>query len=229
LETIFYKILQKSVFNRVQCSKQQPNRPQKTQGTFMGASQEMLKRIKEAKTKKRLPFDTAYTVAQELIKDLKLTTKSPFTIKPQQTFIKDCVFIGGSLRRKKETIGDIDLLCTYDTITEDQLRKTKRVNEIWGSHTNQLYFDYTSKSGIWRPINVWFCHEPQAFGSYLVHVTGSKKFNIMLRSKAKFKGMKMNQHGLFDAKTNEYITGACEQDVFDAVHEKWVEPWNREK
>ncbi|MBT4855702.1 hypothetical protein HOM50_01900 [bacterium] len=194
----------------------------------MAISQAMRKKIKDSKTKDRISLKVAYQTAQELIKKLGLKNKNPYTLKPDQEFIENIAIIGGSIRRKKETIGDIDLLVTSH-ISEEQLRNTPGVEEIWSESEKQLYFNYKSDEGIWRPINIWECSDPHAFGSFLIHVTGSRPYNIMLRSKAKYKGFKLNQYGLFNAETNRYLAGKSEESIFKALGMDWSKPWNREK
>ncbi len=194
----------------------------------MSLTKDMREKARNAKTKNRIPLKEAYDMGKELIKKLGLKNKNPYTLKPDQAFIPDKAIIGGSIRRKKETIGDIDLLVTGH-ITEDQLRDIPGVQEIWSGSEKQLYFNYVSDDGMWRPINIWECDDPSAFGAFLIHVTGSRPYNIMLRSKSKYKGLRLNQYGLFNAKTNKYLAGKTEESIFKKLGMAWSKPWDREK
>jgi len=60
-------------------------------------------------------------------------------------------------------------------------------------------------------------------GAGLLYFTGSKGFNISIRSEARKKGLLLNQHGLFDNKGNR-IPAYTEKEIFDALSVKYVPP-----
>jgi DNA polymerase (family 10) len=61
----------------------------------------------------------------------------------------------------------------------------------------------------------------------LLHFTGSKFFNIRLRSSAKSKGMKLSQHGLFDVATGEKYPIRSEEDIFRILEQSYLPPSHR--
>jgi DNA polymerase (family 10) len=75
-------------------------------------------------------------------------------------------------------------------------------------------------------LDIEFVKEEE-FYSCLLYFTGSKDFNIAMRSRAKKMGMILNQHGLFDLKTRcRYVTKK-EEDIFDKLNLVFVPPKDR--
>lgn len=70
--------------------------------------------------------------------------------------------------------------------------------------------------------------EPGEWGSYLLYRTGSADFNIKLRGWLKAKGMKLNEHGVFDKEGN-LLANKTEKDMFDAMGLPYIKPEEREK
>lgn len=70
--------------------------------------------------------------------------------------------------------------------------------------------------------------EPGEWGSYLLYRTGSADFNIKLRGWLKAKGMKLNEHGIFDKEGN-LLANKTEKDMFDAMELPYIKPEEREK
>jgi len=69
--------------------------------------------------------------------------------------------------------------------------------------------------------------DPEYFGGMLLFLTGPQEFNIIVRSKAKKKGMVLNQKGLFNRETREPIATKTEEEIFAALGLKYKEPENR--
>jgi DNA polymerase (family 10) len=70
--------------------------------------------------------------------------------------------------------------------------------------------------------------EPECFGAALQYFTGSKQHNIRVRELAQRKGLKVNEYGVFDERTERRIAGATEEDVYAAVGLSFVPPEIRE-
>lgn len=130
---------------------------------------------------------------------------------------------GGSLRRKKETVKDIDILASSDN--------SEKVMDIFADHP--LVVQVTSKGstkssvvlkdGINADLRVVSDHEyPYA----LHHFTGSKEHNTALRHYAKQMGIKINEYGLFQGE--ELIDCKDEEDIFNVLRMSYIPPELRE-
>ncbi|MBI3030294.1 MAG: DNA polymerase/3'-5' exonuclease PolX, partial [Candidatus Rokubacteria bacterium] len=133
--------------------------------------------------------------------------------------------VAGSTRRRKETVGDIDILVTSD----DPERVIKTFVSL-PSTLDVLAHGETKASirhqeGIQVDLRVV---EPEAFGAALQYFTGSKEHNVRIREIASKKGLKLSEYGVFNEKTNRRIAGATEEDVYKAIGLPWIPPELRE-
>jgi len=131
----------------------------------------------------------------------------------------------GSLRRKKETVGDIDIavatndpaaVLTYFTNyphTERIIEKGIRTSSILVSSGKQI--DLMVES-------------PKGFGSLLQHFTGSKAHNIHLREYALSKGLSLSDYGIKKKGGDKYIQYETEEAFYKAVGLDWIPPEIRE-
>jgi DNA polymerase (family 10) len=131
----------------------------------------------------------------------------------------------GSLRRMKETVKDIDILITSN--------KPQRIMEVFTRmpQVKDVLVHGPTKSSVMTKYNIQVdvrVVEPSSFGSALCYFTGSKSHNIALRKMAVGKGLKINEYGVFRAKTNKKIAGAEEKDIYKALNLAYVEPELRE-
>ena len=179
-----------------------------------------------AKVEDRISLADARAMAGEIGVKLGFKTVLPEKIGPDTTFIKNVMIPSGSIRQEKPTIGDIDLVCTGD-IDEFDVERLPGVEEVWSRGEKQIFFNYVAENGLWRPVNIFVLEDPDAFGGFMMHTTGSNVFNIVTRKKAKKRGMLLNQYGLFDRVTNEQVAGATEGSVFKALDMEWVPPNGR--
>jgi DNA polymerase (family 10) len=163
------------------------------------------------KGRERLPIGIVLPVAEEIISLLS----------------KKCsgcrVSIAGSLRRRRETVKDIDLLATSGkpakvmeaftglSIVEDMIAAGKTKTSI------------RTREGIQVDLRVV---EPSSFGAALCYFTGSKTHNIRIRELAVRQGLKINEYGIF--KGEKRIGGDTEEDVFKAVGLPYIVPELRE-
>ncbi len=131
--------------------------------------------------------------------------------------------LAGSLRRKKETIGDIDILVTT--------KKSRKVMDFFCSLSEVKQIKAKGKT----KANVVLKNKmeadlrvlaPESFGAGLVYFTGSKEHNIKIRERAIKKGLKINEYGVFRGEKN--IAGKTEERVYRAIDLPWFVPEIRE-
>ncbi len=163
----------------------------------------------------RFKLADALTYAESIVKVLKA----------QKGVTK--IDIAGSLRRMKETIGDIDILViagkahsskVMDTFTEMDI-----VADIIAKGDTKS--SVLLKSGIQVDLRIL---EKQSYGAALHYFTGSKDHNVAIRDRAKRMGLKVSEYGVFDSKTNKLLAGAREEDVFRLVGLPFIPPELRE-
>ena len=135
------------------------------------------------------------------------------------------ISIAGSLRRMRETIGDLDILASSDAPDEvmDYFVKYHDVQRVLlkGSTKTSVLLNDDLQVDL-RVV------EERNFGAALQYFTGSKEHNVKMRSIAIKKGMKLNEYGLFDKKTGGYIVGRTEKDIYNKLDLGYVEPELRE-
>jgi DNA polymerase (family 10) len=133
------------------------------------------------------------------------------------------VEVTGSLRRMKETIGDIDILVssTKPEKTADFFVDMNDVREILGKGATKC--SVILKSNIRVDLRIV---EAKSFGSALMYFTGSKDHNIKLRKIAMSKSYKLNEYGLFEK--DKQITGETEKEVYRKLEMDWIPPELRE-
>ncbi len=134
--------------------------------------------------------------------------------------------IAGSIRRRKETVGDIDILVTSDkpALLMDTFVQLKDIERIL-SHGSTRSSAILKNTHIQVDVRVV---EKGSFGAALAYFTGSKAHNIKLREIAIKKGYKLNEYGVFDIKNDKKISGATEQDVYNILGLQLVPPEIRE-
>jgi DNA polymerase (family 10) len=131
----------------------------------------------------------------------------------------------GSIRRWKETIGDVDILAMSDEPSEvmdffTELPDIKQVLTKGETKSNIVL-----NSNLEVDLRVV---KEESFGSALQYFTGSKEHNIKLRDLAISKNWKLNEYGLFDRETNERIAGETEEGIYKALGLSYIEPELRE-
>jgi len=131
--------------------------------------------------------------------------------------------VAGSFRRRKETIGDLDILVQaadrgkatdaildYGDIGEVVSRGRERVTVRLASGL-QIDFRY---------------FDPSGFGAALMYFTGSKAHNIGVRKRAVERGWKLNEYGL--TKDDRQLAGKTEASVYHRLNLPWIPPELRE-
>ncbi len=130
--------------------------------------------------------------------------------------------VAGSIRRKKETIGDCDLL-----VTVSSAKAGKQVSDFFVNMSEVVHVynhgktrcSIKLKNGMDFDLRII---PEKSFGSALQYFTGNKAHNISLRKIAIKKGLKLNEYGLFRGKNQ--IAGKTEQEVYNKLGLRLMEP-----
>lgn len=145
----------------------------------------------------------------------------------------ELVYEAGSLRRRKETIGDADIL----VVPKSRINAEKIINffikmpgavKVWGRGLTKASIHLedampTGRQGYDVDLRVL---PKESFGAGLQYFTGSKEHNIVLRRIAIEKGLKLNEYGLF--RGSKMITGKNEKEIYKALGMDYIEPELRE-
>jgi DNA polymerase (family 10) len=133
------------------------------------------------------------------------------------------VDVVGSVRRMKETIGDIDILIISKKPKEvmDFFTSLPGIIKIWGKGSTKS--SIRLKGGF--DVDIRVIHE-KSYGAALQYFTGSKEHNIETRKIAIDKGLKLSEYGLF--KGSKMIAGKNEKEIYKALGMEWMAPELRE-
>jgi len=132
----------------------------------------------------------------------------------------------GSLRRGKETIGDLDLLVTGPNATAalQHIVKHPKSQEVLGQGENKASVTF----GVER-LQVDVRALPhESFGAAMQYFTGSKEHNVMLRTQAIKQGLTLNEYGLFTLTDNQRVAGETEEEIYQKLGYAWIPPEIRE-
>ena len=162
-------------------------------------------------SQQRISIGMAFPVVKRIIEVLKHN--------PQ---IKE-IQAAGSLRRMKETIGDIDILAS-GTACADIVKSFVNMRGV-----TQILAAGDTKGSVrveeGVQVDLRVVHEDE-FGAALQYFTGSKEHNIHLREIAKKKGLKISEYGIF--KGDKKIGGRQEEDIYKTLGMDWIPPELRE-
>jgi DNA polymerase (family 10) len=132
----------------------------------------------------------------------------------------------GSLRRMKETVGDIDIMAGSSEGKKivDTFVSMKSVSEVLGAgETKTSVLIPVGKRSLQIDLRVV---PPESYGSCIQYFTGSKAHNIHLRTLAMKKGFKISEYGVF--KGDKKIAGETEEGVYEVLGLPWIPPEIRE-
>jgi DNA polymerase (family 10) len=131
--------------------------------------------------------------------------------------------VAGSVRRAKETIGDIDLLVTTTNPHQviERFLGLPLIEHVYGKGSTKI--NVKLKNGLDADLRIV---PKESFGAALCYFTGSKDHNIALREMAVKKGWKLNEYGLFKGK--KMIAGRTEEEIYRTLGLAYVEPEMRE-
>ncbi len=159
----------------------------------------------------RIPLGVAWPIAQELAEALRREL-SVQTVEPV-----------GSLRRMKDTIGDIDLLaaCDQPERATDAFVKLPQVAEVLSHGPTRA--SVRLHNGLQVDLRAL---EPGRYGSLLQYFTGSKDHNVALRALAQKQGLSLSEYGF--KRGGDEILCRTEEDVYSALGLPWIPPELRE-
>ena len=160
----------------------------------------------------RIPLGRAWPIAQELLDYLR---------KVQGVTAAE---VGGSLRRMRPTVGDIDIMvAAMDSgPVMEAFVSRKDVARVLGKGETKASVEFTHglQAQLW-------VHPPAHWGTALVYATGSKDHNVRLREYALKKGLSLSEHSL-EKKDGSEIFCAREEEVYETLGLPWIAPEIRE-
>lgn len=163
--------------------------------------------------RERTPLSKALPLARDLVEELK--RRGPV----------GRIEIAGSIRRRCETVKDIDLLATstdparlMEVFVDLPLADRVLMN---GSTRSSI----TVREGLQVDLRVV---EESCFGSALAHLTGSRSHNVHLREMAVRRGLKINEYGIFREEDDFRLGGANEEDLYRILEIPFIPPELRE-
>jgi DNA polymerase (family 10) len=130
----------------------------------------------------------------------------------------------GSVRRRKESVGDLDILVAA-VDPEPAMRAFSGLAEV-AAVTARGPTKATVRLRVGLQVDLRVL-PPEAFGAALHYFTGSKQHNIAIRTRAVRRGIKLSEYGVFD-RGGRRLSGEREEDVFAAVGLPWIPPELRE-
>lgn len=186
----------------------QAHRLRDLKGMSARTEENILKGIERLrKYRERILLYEAYPISQRIVTQLEEQPE----VKKADT--------AGSLKRMKETIGDIDLLVASKSPSKvmDYFCSLPEVVRILAK--GETKSSVLVKAGLQVDLRVV---EPAQYGSALQYFVGSKEHSIHLRDIAKKKDLKINEYGIFDVKTGKRLGGEKEQDIYKKLGMDWI-------
>jgi DNA polymerase (family 10) len=156
----------------------------------------------------------AENMAAELIADLR------------QVPGVEAITPAGSLRRGRETVGDLDLLVTGPEAAAalDRFVAYPRVQEVLVRGENKASAT-VGREGLQVDVRAL---PPHSFGAAMQYFTGSKDHNVAIRTRAVKMGLKLSEYGLFRVTDEVKVAGETEEGVYQALGLPWIPPELRE-
>jgi DNA polymerase (family X) len=175
----------------------------------------MKRALKLYKEAKRMLLKDAEKIGNEILDEIK---KLPGVQKAE---------LAGSLRRKKETIGDIDIII----MAEPQYRKKIVGRFITLPQVEKVLAKGTTKASVVLKkenvqVDIRLVHDYE-YGAAMLYFTGSKEHNIKLRTIARDRGYKINEYGIFDVASGKRLTGSTEEEIYRFLNLKYIPPEQR--
>jgi DNA polymerase (family 10) len=187
---------------------------QKIPGLGPKSEENILKGIQRVEKRlTRMLLSTVLPTVDEIVKQLS-KTKDIYKVSP-----------AGSVRRMKETIGDIDIQASTSDPEKliGEFTKFEIVDRVTLQGPTKV--SVLTKTGLQVDLRVV---KPEEFGAALQYFTGSKAHNIKLRDIAIKKGFKLNEYGLFEVKTDKRVAGETEESIYETLGMRMIPPEMRE-
>jgi DNA polymerase (family X) len=169
----------------------------------------------------RFKLDDADEAAQKLVAYISGMDKIVESVTP-----------AGSLRRGKETIGDLDLLVTMRAGHDKQkdvdavaahILKYPGIDQTLAHGENKV--SVVLGNGLQVDVRLL---EKDSFGAALLYFTGSKEHNVELRGRARDMGWTLNEYALTTLKGGRFVAGKTEKDIYEKLRLDYIEPELRE-
>ena len=137
----------------------------------------------------------------------------------------------GSLRRGRETVGDLDMLITGPCCVDDEMRsdlieeilRFPGIQEVLAKGDNKVSFKL--RTGMQVDVRML---PPESYGAAMQYFTGSKNHNVTLRQRALKMGYTLNEYGLFRLDNNKRVGGATEDEIYGRLKLDTIPPELRE-
>ncbi|GAB2909302.1 DNA polymerase/3'-5' exonuclease PolX [Streptomyces heilongjiangensis] len=161
----------------------------------------------------RIPLSTAMETAEEIVTGISLITGC-----------EHCAY-AGSLRRMRETVGDIDILVAARRSAPfmDALTELPSTAEVVAHGTKKT--SIRTVDGVQVDLRVV---RPDAWGAGMQYFTGSKAHNIRTRTIAVHLGLKLSEYGLFETEGGRRVASRSEEEVYARLGLPWIPPTLRE-
>ncbi len=169
----------------------------------------------------RFRLDVAEAAAADIIAHIEKYPKAVGSVTP-----------AGSLRRGKETVGDLDLLLTLadgytsqkhiDALAEHIL-KYPRIDQVLAHGENKVSF--TLDNSLQVDVRLL---DKNSFGAALLYFTGSREHNVTLRGRANDMGYTLNEYALATLKAEKRVAGRTEEEIYSKLKLDFIPPELRE-
>ncbi len=192
-------------------------------GNMEGIGDKMIEKIKTGisfvkSCRGRILLGEALPTARNIIQKLREETGA------------ECIEFAGSLRRMRETVGDVDILAGLPPeakVNEDgqnivsAFTQLEMAGEVLAAGDTKG--SIRTKEGLQVDMRVV---PLESFGAALLYFTGSRAHNVKLRGMAADRGLKINEYGLYRGDTK--LAGASEKDIYGALDLSYIAPELRE-
>jgi DNA polymerase (family X) len=183
------------------------------EGFGMKSAEKILRAARTYSTQEhRMLLDEATALGEHM---LEFVRGHPSTVKAE---------VAGSLRRKKETIGDLDIVAasTDEGALADAFADAPFADEVLAHGPKKVFI---VRDGVEVDLRIV---EPEAFGSLLHHFTGGQAHNIALRERAVKMGINISEYGLAEEGTGNYEPVATEEELYGRLGLPYIPPELRE-
>ncbi len=175
---------------------------------------EQLRRMSDRGEDTRLLLPSAEKTAERMVRYLEAHVEMQH------------ITVAGSYRRRKETVGDLDIL-----VVAEPSQHAAHIMDVFTAYEDvrtvamkgETRSSVVLRSGV--QIDLRLLNE-QSYGSALQYFTGSKEHNIALRRVAQEQGFKVSEYGIF--RGEEQVAGATESSMYERLGLAWIPPELRE-
>lgn len=142
----------------------------------------------------------------------------------------DTIEPAGSLRRGRETVGDLDILVTGPACAEDQVQAAVDYTAAYPPITNliakgQNKVSFNLRSGLQVDVRLL---PKGSYGAALQYFSGSKMHNVAVRQRALKRGYTLSEYALARVEDGSFVAGATEEEIYGALGLDWIPPELRE-